>query len=80
MFILRDRKTHDPVELSNNCIVINERLSQVLGKNKGDRIEFTLNDNKYTSVVTDLTENYAGNYAYMTPEYYKKITGNVFTY
>ncbi len=80
MFILRDRKTHDPVELSNNGIVINERLSQVLGKNKGDRIEFTLNDNKYTSVVTDLTENYAGNYAYMTPEYYKKITGNEIKY
>ena len=80
MFILRDRLSHDPVELDNNGIVINERLSQVIGKNVGDKVEFTLNDKKYTSVITDLTENYAGNYIYLTPQFYKKLTGNEVRY
>ena len=76
MFILRDRLTHKPVELDNSGVVINERLSQVIGKGVGDKIKFTLNDKEYTCKITDLTENYAGNYMYMTPTFYEKLTGN----
>lgn len=80
MFILRDRETHEKVELSDNGVVINERLSEVIGKYPGDTITFTINDNEYSCKITGLTENYAGNYMYLTPEFYEKLTGKEIEY
>lgn len=80
MFILRDRQTHRKVTLEENGVVINERLSQVIGKGVGDMIEFELNDATYHCKITDLTENYAGNYMYMTPSFYHQLTGSEIRY
>ena len=75
IFTLRDRLTHRPITLDDSGIVINERLSQVTGINTGDDITFKINDEKVTAKVTDITENYAGNYIYMTPSLYKSLSG-----
>ena len=75
IFTLRDRLTHRPITLDDSGIVINERLSQVTGINAGDDITFKINDEKVTAKVTDITENYAGNYIYMTPSLYKSLSG-----
>lgn len=75
MFILRDRTTHEKINLDESGVVINERLSQVIDAKVGDDIHFTLNDDPYTFRISGITENYAGNYMYMTPELYTQLTG-----
>ncbi len=80
MFVLRDRITKEKIDLSNDGIVINERLADVTGKKVGDNLSFTMNNNDYSAKITALTENYAGNYVYITPEFYNIMTGKEITY
>ena len=80
MFILRDRVTHEPVPLTDEGIVITERTGEVYGIKEGDYVDITLDEEKYRCRVTGFTENYAGCLGYMTPEYYKKITGSELKY
>ncbi len=80
MFVLRDRKTHEKVPLDNDGAVINERMSEVLNIKVGDTIHLTIDSDPYTCQVSGIIENYAGNYLYMTPEYYRTVTGKVCKY
>lgn len=75
IFILRDRMTHEKIDLDDTGLVINERLAEVVDVKVGDTLHFTLNDDPYQCVVSGITENYAGNYMYMSPTVYQKITG-----
>lgn len=76
MFKLRDRKSGEEYTLGNEGIIINERLGDVLRVRQGDSITLNLEDNNYICKITALTENYSGNFFYMTPEYYRELTGN----
>lgn len=76
IFVLRDRATHEKVTLDNSGVVINERLSQVTGVGIGDKIDFTMDDEHYSAIVSGITENYAGNALYITPEHYSDVIGN----
>ena len=80
MFILRNRTTHEPLKLTDNGIIINERWGNVLKVDAGDYISVILDENTYRCKVEGFTENYAGNYMYMTPEYYKSLTGKELEY
>ena len=80
MFVLRDRKSHELLSLNDSGIIVTERMSQVLGIKVGDKIHYKINDDYYESKVTGITENYAGNYMYMTPEYYRYLTGREVEY
>ena len=80
MFVLRNPKSHELLSLDDSGIIITERASEVLGIKVGDKVNFTINDDYYMSTVKDITENYAGNYMYMTPEYYKHLTGKEVEY
>lgn len=80
MFILRDRKSHGEIRLSDDGVVLTERIGEVLGVKTGDEVILTLNDEKYPCKVTAFTENYAGSLGYMTPEYYEKLTGKPVEY
>ncbi len=73
MFILRDRIKHDKIDLNDNSVVINERLAEVIGAEVGDTISFTIDEVTYSSEISALTENYAGNYMYMTPTLFSKL-------
>ena len=74
MFTLRNRLSHEKVKLSDDGVVINERLSQVLELNTGDTISFTIEERPYSARITGITENYAGNMMYMTPKFFEKLT------
>lgn len=76
VFVLRDRKTHDEVSLTDDGIILVERLADVLKVGTGDDVVLTLDGEKYTCKVAGFTENYAGSLGYMTPAYYKKLTGS----
>ena len=74
IFNLRDRETHEAVTLTDEGAVINERLSQVVGTGVGENLEFTMDGETYTVRITGITENYAGNAIYLTPELFTSIT------
>ena len=80
MFILRDAKSKKPFSLDDSSVIIDERMSDVLKVGKGDSLSFNIDDEIYTFRVSEVTENYAGNYIYMTPECYKNITGKAVEY
>ena len=80
MFILRDRKTHENFTLENNSVIIDERMSDVLKLKKGDTLNLKIDDKPCTCKISGITENYAGNFIYMTPECYEDLTGKLMEY
>lgn len=71
--ILRDRKTHEEYTLSDEGVIINEKLAKLLDAQTGDEISFS---GSSTSVkIAAVTENYSNNYIYFTPELYRNVFG-----
>lgn len=77
---LRTRTEKMPVELTDKGVVITERAADILGIGIGDSFTMLISDEPYEVVITGITENYASNYIYMTPNYYEQITGNNIRY
>lgn len=73
---LRTRVQKTPVELTDKGVVVTERMADILDIGIGDKFTMLISDDPYEVEITGITENYAGNYIYMTPNYYEKITGN----
>ncbi len=72
--VLRDRKTHASLPLSNNGVVITEKLADLFDLQAGDTLVVRdANNDEHRMKVSGITENYAGHYAYMTKSYYTKI-------
>lgn len=71
---LRDRKTHNPIELKDDGIVISEKAARNLNIKVGDKVKI-LNENDVSAeaLVNGITENYANHYIYMTNDYYEKL-------
>jgi len=68
---LRDRKSHTPVTLSDDGVVISEKLATDNNIGIGDSLRVKNVDGLTKNVVvTGITENYVYNYAYMTYDYY----------
>ena len=80
MFVLRDRRTKAPLELSEEGIIISERIGECYGIKPGDTMKIRLEDEDYECKIIGLTENYAGIVGYMSPEYYESLTGNKLKY
>ncbi len=80
MFILRDRRTHQPLTLSDNGIILCERISEVLDLKVGDTVNLTIDNEKYPCRIEGFTENYAGSVGYMTPACYQRLTDRVMKY
>lgn len=71
---LHDRVTKEEHELTDEGIIISEKLGRMLNVNPGDEMKLKISDSAYRSVtVTATSENYLSNYIYMTPALYKKI-------
>lgn len=66
---MKDRKNGEILQLSDDCVVINEKLSKVLNVKEGDTI---LVDNKYELTVGAIMENYTFNYIFLTRNTYEK--------
>lgn len=71
---MRDRETHETFSMSNDGVIINEKLAKLLNVQEGDTL--SLADVNATVIITAITENYSNNYVYFTPEVYKNIFGN----
>lgn len=68
---LRTRSGHDSIMLSDDSIVLTEKLCEEMGINIGDSV--TLEDSEghqATITVSAITENYVSSYAYLTPKTY----------
>ena len=71
--LLNDRKSNKEYNLSDNGVIISEKLAKLLRASVGDRI--TLKDdenNPYDVKVDNICENYFSHYMYMSPAYYEK--------
>ncbi len=71
---LRTRTDKEPIELAGDGVVVTERMTEVLGLSSGDTFTMTIDEEPYNVRIAAITENYAGNYIYMTPEYYENLT------
>lgn len=75
--LLNDRENGTQYKLSNNGVIINEKLAKILNASVGDNIIVTDSDNNDHEVKVDnIVENYAGHYIYLSPAYYKEIFNN----
>lgn len=71
---LRDRKNKDSCyTLSDEGVIINEKLAKLLSAETGDTLSFS--DTDGTVLISAITENYSQNYVYFTPEAYEKVFG-----
>lgn len=75
MIALQDRKSGDEVPLTDNGVVLAEKLARVLSVNEGDTLTYKDNNKTYTVKVTGVFENYAGYYVMLSPDYYEEIYG-----
>lgn len=69
---LRDRKSHEQYELTDDGAVICEKTASLIGVKAGDKITLEKDNRKYKVKITAVTENYMGHYVYMTPSCYEK--------
>ena len=75
-FSLRDRRSGEGKELSDEGAVITEKLSRQLNIGVGDTLRLRDDDlSTFSVTISDITENYVYQYIYMTPEYFAKATG-----
>ena len=79
--LLNDRKSEKEYKISDNGVIITEKLAKLLDASVGDTI--TLNDeenNPYKVKVSNICENYFAHYIYMSPSYYEKTFGKSVNY
>lgn len=69
---LHERVGGEELNLTDNGVIINEKLSKLLDLKNGDTITLVSPDGRpISATVEGITENYALNYVYMTPEFYE---------
>ncbi|NLW39858.1 MAG: FtsX-like permease family protein [Tissierellia bacterium] len=71
---LRNRKYGNIISIPDRGVVITEQVSRSLGLKVGDEIVFRNSEDDEARVrVQGITENYIGNYIYLSKEYYEEI-------
>ncbi|MBE6881036.1 MAG: FtsX-like permease family protein [Ruminococcaceae bacterium] len=72
---VKDRITGEKYSLTNDGIIINEKLATLLGNiKKGEEITVYITETETVQMtVSDICENYAGHYLYITEEYYSEV-------
>lgn len=78
----RERIGHRPISLSEDSVVISEKLASHLGVSVGDEIALQEEDavgnatgEKHAAVVSDIMENYVGQYVFMGEDAYEGAFG-----
>ncbi|MGN1344252.1 MAG: ABC transporter permease, partial [Traorella sp.] len=74
-YVLRNRNTHEVVEIPENGVVISEKMASDLGIGRGDKIEVEANDRIVNFVVEGVYENYIGHSMVMNTNTYKEAFG-----
>lgn len=71
---LRQRRNGNKIQLSENGVVITEKLARLLDVKKGDSIQVKEGEHLAKKVKIDgITENYFMNYIYLSREYYATV-------
>ncbi|MBO0410804.1 ABC transporter permease [Enterococcus hulanensis] len=69
----RDRKTDQHYSLTDEGVIINEKLAKLFDLKKGSRLEIkSISGEVYSVKVAAVAENYVRHFIYMTPSYYQK--------
>lgn len=75
-FQFRHRNSDEPVRYDENAVVITEKLAERQHLKVGGTLTVENQDGKEGSfVITDICENYAGHYLYISPAAYEKAFG-----
>lgn len=65
---------NNELELTNNGVILTEKIAKLIGAKVGDTVEYIDPSNdSHKVLVTGITENYIYHYMYMTKELYKEI-------
>ena len=79
--ILENRVSKEKYSLSDNGVVITEKLAKLLDIKQGDKITIKNSNDKQAEVeVKGITRNYLMHYMYISPEYYESIFGEKIKY
>ena len=71
---LQNRETGESYELTDDGIVISEKLAALLNVSEGDTVTLSGDDTEHVeAVVTHITENYFMHYVYMDRELYEEL-------
>ncbi|MEE1037954.1 MAG: FtsX-like permease family protein [Eubacterium sp.] len=74
LMLLRERLTHKEIPLTDEGVIISEKMSEVLGVSVGDVVMVQLDDRTTAEAkVTGINEIYLQNRVYMTPKLYEKL-------
>lgn len=75
-YVFRNRITHEPYEFEEDRVLIDEKLSTLLGINAGDSMELYQDETDIKSVnVSACVENYPNHYVYMSEGLYETLFG-----
>ena len=70
---LIDKKTKEKIELSDNGIIITDKVAELLKVNKGDEVKLIdNNDIQYNFKIDGIVENYVDHYVYMSKDIYEE--------
>lgn len=71
---LHDRETKEKYSLTDEGVVLSEKLARTLEVKSGDTVTLKISDSEYKTVkVTAAAENYLFNYVYMTAALYESV-------
>lgn len=74
--LLNDRVSSEKYELTDDGVIINEKLAKLLGASVGDEITMTdENNNSYTVKIDNIIESYLSHSLYISPKYYEEVIG-----
>ena len=74
---LIDVKTKKEISLKDNSVVVSKKLAKYFNKKVGDTIAILENDNLiYEFKISNISENYIGDYVFMTKHTYRKHIGD----
>ena len=75
-FNLRTRIGHKPISLTDDGVIINEKLAENLGVHVGNKITIEDADgNPHEVNVSGITEMYVNHFVFMSRRYYKEVFG-----
>ena len=76
---LRDVKTEEPFTLSEEGIIITDKLAELIDAKVGDTITVTTADDVEKEIkVVGITENYISHYVYMSKALYQQVFGETY--
>lgn len=78
---LRERKSKETISLTDEGVILSEKMAKLLEAKVGDEIYIKDEDDNELKVrITGITENYAWHYMYMSRDLYEEVFGKEVNY